>query len=125
MPQLKVIGVYPVEADEPVHLIELSILGAQGVFNIGDITQEIPGQPRENWQCPYMEQILSASGDKVLTDDYVSSKRPELWKGTMRLVFFFHCLDLERPLRTPFGEVQLPAESELPERFSMLEYEQP
>jgi hypothetical protein len=123
MSQIKVIGVYPVEADEPVHLIELSVLGAQGVFKIEDITQEVPGQPRDNWQCPYMEQILSASGDEVLADDYDAPKRPELWRGDMRLAFFFHYLDFERPLRTPFGEVQLPAESELPERLSMLEYE--
>jgi hypothetical protein len=125
MPQIKVIGVYPVKADEPVHLVEVSVLGAQGIFNVGDFTQEIPDQPRENWQSPYMEQILSASGDEVLADDYEASKRPELWRGDMRLAFFFHYLDFERPLGTPFGEVQLPAESELPERFSMLVYERP
>jgi hypothetical protein len=125
MPQIKVIGVYPVEADEPVHLIELSVLGAQGFFNVGNITQEIPNQPRGNWQVPYMEQILSASGNEVLADDYEASKRPELWRGDIRLAFFFHYLDFERPLRTPFGDVQLPAESDLPERLSMMEYEQP
>lgn len=125
MPRIKAIGVYPVEADEPVHLIELSVFGAQGVFNVGAITQETSGQPCANWQCPYMEQILSASGEDVLADDYEASKRPELWKGDMRLAFFFHYLDFERPLLTPFGEVQLPTATELPERLSMMEYEQP
>src|SRR5688572_27743244 len=100
MPQIKVIGVYPIEADEPVHLVELSVLGAPGVFNVGEITQEIPDQPRDNWQSPYMEQILSASGEDVLADDYEASERPELWRGDMRLAFFFHYLDFERPLRT-------------------------
>ena len=125
MPQIKVIGVYPIETDEPVHLIEVSVLGAQGIFKVGDITQEIADQPRDNWQAPYMEQILSASGDEVLAVDYEASKQPELWRGDMRLAFFFHYLDFERPLQTPFGEVQLPAESELPERLAMMEYEQP
>ena len=125
MPQIKVIGVYPIETDEPVHLIEVSVLGARGIFEVGDITQEIPGQSPDNWQSPHMEQILSASGDEVLADDYDASKRPGLWQGDMRLAFFFHYLNLERPLRTPFGEVQLPAESGLPERLSMMEYEQP
>lgn len=125
MPQIKIIGVYPIENEEPVHLVEVSVHGAQGIFKIGDITQETPGQPLDNWQCPYMEQILTLSGDEVLANDYEASQRPELWKGDMRLVFFFHYLDVKRPLRTPFGEVQLPAETELPERLSMIEYEQP
>jgi hypothetical protein len=125
MPQIKVIGVYPIENEEPVHLVEFFVLGAQGIFKVGDITQEIPDQPPANWQCPYMEQILSSSGDEVLADDYEASERADLWKGDMRLAFFFHYLDLERPLRTPFGEVQLPAESAVPERLSMMEYEQP
>ena len=125
MPQIKIVGIYPIKANEPVHLIELSVLGAHGIFNMGDITQEIPGQPRDNWQCPYKEQILSASGDEILADDYEASKRPELWQGDMHVVFFFHYLDFGRPLRTPFGEVPLPAESKLPEWLSMIEYEQP
>jgi len=125
MPQIRVIGIYPVEADEPVHLIEVSVLGAQGIFDLGNITQEIPEKPRDNWQVPYMEQILSVSGDEVLADDYEASMRPDLWQGNVRLVFFFHYLDFERPLQTPFGLVQLPAESELPDRLSMIEYEQP
>ncbi len=101
------------------------MLGAQGIFNVGDFTQEIPDQPCDNWQSPYMERILSASGDEVLAGEYEASERPELWQGDIRLTFFFHNLDFERPLRTPFGDVQLPAESELPERLSMMEYEQP
>jgi len=72
-----------------------------------------------------MEQILSASGDAILADDYEASKRPELWEGDMRLEFFFHYLDFERPFLTPFGEIQLPTESEFPARLLMIEYEQP
>jgi hypothetical protein len=41
------------------------------------------------------------------------------------LAFFFHYLDFEHPLKTPFGEVQHPAESELPDGLSMIEYEPP
>ena len=125
MPQIEIIGVYPVQADEPVHLVELRLRGAEGLIKVGDITQEVPDQPPDNWQCPYMEQLLSSSGDEVLADDYEMTKRPDLWRGDVRLAFFFHYLDLERPLKTPFGEVQLPAESELPDRLSMMEYEQP
>jgi len=125
MPQIEVIGVYRVQADEPVHLVELRVHGAQGVFKVADITQEVPGQPPDNWQCPYMEQLLSSSGDAVLADDYEMTKRVDLWRGDMRLAFFFHYLDFQRPLKAPFGDMQLPAESELPDRLSMLNYEQP
>jgi hypothetical protein len=125
MPQIEIIGVYPIEADEPVHLIELRVRGAGRVFDIGEFTQEDSERPRDNWQVPYDEQILSASGDEVLADGYRASKRPELWRGDMRLAFFFHYLDFEQPLRTPFGEVSLPTETELPQRLAMIEYEQP
>ncbi|MCX8154978.1 MAG: hypothetical protein N3J91_00780 [Verrucomicrobiae bacterium] len=125
MPKIEIIGVYPIDAEQPVHLVELWVRGAQGKFKIGDITQEVPGEPPDNWQCPYLEKLLSPSGDKVVADDFELMKRPDLWSGDMRLAFFFHYLDLELPLKTPFGEVQLPAETELPDRLAMIEYEEP
>lgn len=125
MTNIEVIGVYPIEADEPVHLVEVRLRGASGVFDVGEITQKIAGQPRSDWQVPYMEHILSASGDEVLADDSDTSDMPELWQGDVRLAFFFHYLGLKRPLKTPFGEVRLPAESELPKRLSMIDYELP
>jgi hypothetical protein len=67
-----------------------------------------------------MEHILSESGDDVVADDSTAAERPELWKGDMRLAFFFHHLSFARPLKTPFGDVRLPAESELPVRLSAI-----
>ena len=125
MPQIEVIGVYPAEAPEPVHLVELIVGGADSAFPIGEFTQEVPDQPRSNWQVPYMEQILSADGAKIIADDSEAWRKPELFRGDVRFVFFFHCLDLQRPLRTPFGEIPLPAESELPARLSMIQYQEP
>lgn len=125
MPQIEIIGVYPVEAEEPVHLIELRVSGARGLFNLGEVTQELPRQPRSNWQVPHMEHILNGSGEDVLADDFEAQERADLWKGDPRLVFFFHYLDFEQPLKTPFGDLQLPAESELPARLAMIQYEQP
>ena len=46
--QPKIIGVHAIEADEPVHLIELVVEGDADAFDIGEITQEVAGQPREN-----------------------------------------------------------------------------
>jgi hypothetical protein len=58
MPHIEIIGVYPVEAPKSVHLIELWVRSAQGIFNVGDFTQEIRTQPRDNWQTAYDELIL-------------------------------------------------------------------
>ena len=125
MPQSEVIAVYPIKASEPVCLVEMRFRGLDGVFNVGEITQEIPGEPRANWQVPYMERILNSAGDSVLADDSVAANRPDLWQGEVRMVFFFHDLDLKRPLKTPFGDVRLPAKTKLPERLSMIQYEPP
>jgi hypothetical protein len=117
--------VYPVEAEEPVHLIEVWVRGADGVFDIGGVTQKIPDKPQPNWQVPYSEYVLSPLGDEVLTEEFGAADKPGLWKGDMRMTFFFHYLDPEQPLLTPFGPVELPPESELPDRLSIIRYEPP
>ncbi|MCW5557181.1 MAG: hypothetical protein KIT22_05025 [Verrucomicrobiae bacterium] len=38
----RVIGVYPVKADEPCPLVELVVEGSEAPLETGDITQEIP-----------------------------------------------------------------------------------
>jgi len=125
MPRIEIIGVYRVEAPDSVHLVETCVRGAESAFAIGEFTQEVSNQPRSNWQVPYMEQILSADGSSIIADDSLAWRRPEFFCGDVRFVFFFHFLDLQRPLRTPFGEVKLPSESELPKRLSMIRYEEP
>jgi len=44
----------------------------------------------------------------------------EATRSNVRLAFFMHYLDADRPLRTPFGEVPLPAPSEGPVGFAKL-----
>lgn len=72
-----------------------------------------------------MEHILNADGTMILADDLDASRKPELWKGNVRMAFFFHYLDITRPLRTPFGEIPLPKESKLPKRLKIIKYESP
>jgi len=122
---IEVIGVYPVTADEPCHLVELRVRGVQSVFDFGGFTQEMPDTPRSNWQVPWMERILSADGVKVIADDSEISQRPELFRGDVRCVFFFHYLDAGRPLVTPFGEVRLTKPTDRPKRLSTIQYEEP
>ena len=122
---MNIIGIYRLAVGEPVHLIEAEIKNCQGLFDICEITQKIPSQPRSNWQVPYMEHILNAQGTEILADGYEASMSPELWKGDLRLAFFFSLLNTANPLITPFGEIALPKESELPDRLKIIKFEPP
>jgi hypothetical protein len=125
MPAVEVVGVYPVpEAPEPCDLVEVVVRDSQG-FDPAQFVQPDPAQPEHNWQVAYDERALSASGDTPITESFELADRPELLEGTVRLVFFMHYLDPALPLRTPFGEVELPAPTERPERLAAVQYEQP
>lgn len=97
-------GVHPVEAAEPCHLIEVELSDAEG-FDWGQVTQEDATQLRDNWQVPYDEQPLD--------DD------------ERRWAFFFHYLDLSKPLLTPAGPVKLPAPTPRPKHLDSAEYIEP
>ncbi len=106
--RVKIVGVYPVETKEPVHLIEVTVEGSTAdAFDIGEVTQEIAGQPRMNWQAPWDEQMISEKDGKA------------------RIVFFFHCLDLTKPLTTPAGLLALPPPKKIPQRLKSMVYESP
>ena len=99
----RIVGIHPVAADEPVHLVELEIEGNADGFGIGEITQELPGEPQSNWQVVYDERQI----------------------GQNRWAFFFHYLDTAKPLLSPAGPLALPPESPLPDHLTGIEYEQP
>lgn len=105
--QAKIIGVHPVEAQEPVHLIELLIEGDVSDFDIGEVTQEVAGQPKSNWQVPYDERVLEEGKQKA------------------RYAFFFHYLDFKKPLLTPVGSLPLPKPTKAPPHLQGIEYEPP
>jgi hypothetical protein len=125
MPSPSIIGVYPVSAPEPCHLVEMRIDDCDGVFEIGEITQADSKLERANWQVPYDERLISSDGHELLTESFEAQDRPELWRGSVRLGFFFHLLNFYQPLLTPFGELELPRPSPLPERLSAFTYEEP
>jgi hypothetical protein len=105
--KVKIIGVHPVEADEPVHLIELLIEGDVVGFDIGEVTQEVADQPRSNWQAPYDDRVLEKSEQRT------------------RYAFFFHCLDFNKSLGTPVGLVSLPKPSMAPAHLQGIVYVSP
>ena len=88
-----------------LYLVELVIAGDPGDMDWMQVTQEIAGEPRENWQMPYDEQCISEQEGK--------------W------AFFFHFMDPQKPLLTQLGEAQLPQTSAIPEHLADVKYEAP
>mgnify|MGYP006927344278 FL=1 len=125
MTTTKVIGIYPIKAREPVHLIEIQINDSPGAFDISKFTQEMPNTPSSDWQVPLDECFLDKSGKNVIANWLIARSKPELWVGTVRMAFFFHYLDLSQPLMTPFGCTRLPRQSKLPRRLSAIKYRPP
>lgn len=122
---IEVLGVYPVEADEPCHLIEIRVVGSRERIDLGSFTQVVDGQPRDNWQVPYDEKLLNKDGTKVLVEVGDGIEDEQLWKGDVRAAFFLHYLDVGRPLETPLGPVSMPTPEPRPKRLSFIEYEPP
>lgn len=102
---IKIMGVHPVVAPQPCHLIELEIGEQSAPFDWGAVTQDDPAQPRANWQVAYDEAPLNDEGT--------------------RWAFFMHYLDFSRPLLTPAGSLELPAPTPLPDRLKHVKYDEP
>jgi hypothetical protein len=93
---MTVIGVYKVDNESDVNLIEMVINDNPTNVDIVEITQEIDGAHRMEWQSPWDEKYLNENGDKII-GDYLDIPSDG---NLTRLVFFFHYLDFEKPLLT-------------------------
>jgi hypothetical protein len=118
--KLQVLGVHPVsEAPDPCHLVELAIDGPGETLDLRGVTQERAGLPGSDWQTPFEEHLLDATGSSG------RALAPDEGRAVMapaRLAFLFHFLRLDRPLLTPAGPLRLPAPTERPARLQFLKY---
>lgn len=112
----ELIGVYKIGGVDSVNLIEIIFEEEINDFNPGEITQEIRNQDKLNWQTAYDEKYLDASGTKIIGDDF--DKPKEL--VSFRIVFFFHYLDISKPMISQYGLINLTEAKELPERLKKL-----
>ena len=111
--RIRVLGVHPVmEAPEPCHLVEIAVDGTDAP-DFDAITQENPELPRAEWQVAYDERSLSETASTNNT------------RGASRYAFFFHYLDLSRPLLTANGLAALPPPSPMPAHLRFVTYEEP
>jgi len=102
---MRAVGVQPIDADEPVHLIEVQIAPDQANFDWASVTQPGDNPDRSYWQAAYDERQVPGS--------------PDRW------CFFIHYLDPSKPLDTNLGPVVLPPVSPLPAHLRFIRYEEP
>lgn len=102
------VGVYPVEANQPVWLIEVELTTSFDSIDWGSITQPDANVDRSNWQTVYDEQVIE-HGDS----------------GKLRAVFFFHYLQLGVPFQSAYGDLRFPSESPCPARLGHIRYDEP
>lgn len=122
-PAVEIIGVYPLDEVDPCHMIELVITDFVGKLHVEAFTQELPGRAPDEWEIPWDEHVLNAPGTQEHEIDWSPPHLDCL--GALRLVLFFHNLDVSRPLLTPFGPVQLPLPTMKPARLNFIAYESP
>ena len=125
-PSIQVIGVYkvPIEVTEwasegkphgphsqdfeHLWLLEILIENADREFDQLDYTQANPRVSKAQWQVAYEETFLDPKG--------IRKQDPALGRP-IRVAFFFHYLDLGKPIRTPFGDVPIPFPTSFPKRL--------
>jgi hypothetical protein len=101
----RVIGIHPVSADEPVHLVEVEVGADVGEIDWCSFTQPLAGRDQGLWQVPYDERMVPG--------------RPGHW------CFFFHYLDVRQPLLSYAGPMELPPETPVPQSLRFVAYRKP
>ncbi|XDD52975.1 hypothetical protein AB3N62_10825 [Leptospira sp. WS4.C2] len=122
--EFNVIGVYRIKNVEDSHLIEIEIRNSKIALNLSKITQPIENLDKLNWQVPYKEYLLDVTGKNILSKEWENIQDEKLI-GYFRIVFFFHFIDIEKPLSTQYGDFKLPPITNLPERLKDIQYTKP
>ncbi len=91
-----------------VVLIETIVTNPDESFDIGDF-----GQPNSD-QAPYDEAYLSLDGVQIL------SRFDKPNEDKIRITFFLHFYDPQKPLKSSWGEVSCPTIEDIPMRLKDL-----
>ena len=105
------------ETLKKVWLFEVQLDKLDRHFHAPDYTQSDPKLPRKEWQIAYDELFLDKEGKSRVSE--------EVGKAA-RIVFFFHYLNIDRPLITPYGKISIPIPRPFPNRLlSIVQYDVP
>jgi hypothetical protein len=89
----------PPTSEEWPYMIEVELPESFENVDFGRFTQRVDGAPRSSWQAAKDEQPIA---------------------GLNRALFYFHCVQWDKPLITPYGELVLPSPSPIPKRLREL-----
>lgn len=101
---------------ESVVLVEVRVLDRDGKFDVSDFAQSQDGVPKSYWQVAWAEAYLTSDGGALAVERWAD---PPAW-GDLRVAFFLHYWQPDKPLQTSYGDVACPPVQELPERLSRL-----
>lgn len=105
---------------ESTVLLEVEVLNRDSRFNVSDFTQEIGKLPRDSWQAAWDEVFLNDDGTSLLGRK--GSQPPK--EGDLRIAFYFHYWDPDKPLLSSYGEIEAPQVTEMSPRLeSLVPYE--
>lgn len=88
----------PTPEDWP-YMIEVELPEAFENVDFGRFTQRVDGLPESSWQVAKDEQPVA---------------------GSKSAFFYFHCVQWDKPLITPYGESVLPGPRPMPEQLRAL-----
>ncbi len=123
MTDIELIGVYFVDGQQDISLVELLVDKRADEIDLVMFSQEIEGVSSDNWQVPFSENYLSIDGDEIIGDGFDLPKQID---RKTRLVFFIYFLDVTKEFKTPFGDLALIEKTVQPERLrNIIEFQDP
>ncbi len=99
-----------------VVLIEALIKNRNDKFDVGDFAQGDENEPADSWQVAWAEAFLTLNGESLIVERW--SDPPET--GDLRIAFFIHEWDPNKPLFTSYGSVICPRPEKMPDRLKKL-----
>jgi len=118
--KIEIIGVYHVPEHKGISMVEVQVDAHYASFDPEGFLKPVSKAAPETWQPADDVRYLNPEGDLMIGDQF---QRPLEEYETTRLVMFFHDLDINGPLVTPFGLVELPKRRPIPERLrSIIQY---
>jgi len=98
-----------------VVLVEVIVRNRDDTFDVGEFIQAQDGVPEADWQAAWAEAYLTPDGEALAVERW--SAPPT---GDLRIAFFMHFWQPDKPLHTSYGEVACPAVGEMPARLARL-----
>ena len=97
-------------------MVEAIVRHRDDRFDVGQFSQRQDAVPEGNSQVAWAEAYLTPDGEALLVERW--SEPPQ--SGDLRVGFFLHFWQSDRPLRSSYGDVACPAVQEMPDRLARL-----